>query len=221
VALTEHASIAAFARFALDIMSLGAPAELVGLAHRAMGDEIVHAREAFSLASAYAGSPVGPGKLDLGAATSSRSPLDIVRTTIVEGCIGETVAAVEAAEALAHATDPAVREALARVTVDETRHAELAWRFVQWVLMHGEATLRVAAATALVEIVAAEAATARVEGGALKSKRMLLAHGMVGNETRSEIRRRVVTEVVHPCARALVADGRSPRTSHPPPSVRL
>ncbi len=58
----------------------------------------------------------------------------LVVTAIAEGCIGETVAAVEAAEQLAHASDPRVRAVLGRISEDETRHAELAWRFVAWAL---------------------------------------------------------------------------------------
>jgi hypothetical protein len=119
IALMEHASIAAFARFALELLSLGAPPELVTRTHRAMADETAHARDAFGLAAAYLGRPVGPGKLDTRSALEGRSPVEIVRTAILEGCIGETVAAVEAAEALAHATDPVVRRVLARVTQDE------------------------------------------------------------------------------------------------------
>ncbi|HEX7670995.1 MAG TPA: hypothetical protein VF395_15475, partial [Polyangiaceae bacterium] len=158
MALMEHASIAAFARFTLEALSVGAPPDLVNLSQAAMADETEHARDAFALASAYAGAPVGPGVLTTGHALGVRSSLDILETTILEGCIGETVAAVEAAEALAHATDPAVQKALARVTVDETRHAELAWRFVRWALATGDATLRTAAARRLVEIATAEAA---------------------------------------------------------------
>jgi hypothetical protein len=207
IALMEHASIAAFARFALEILSLGAPPELLVATHAAMADETVHARDAFALASAYAGKPLGPGNLDIGAALGARTPLDIVRTAILEGCIGETVAAVEAAEALAHATDPAVREALARVTVDETRHAELAWRFVQWVLEHGDPALRTETATVLVGIVGSEAAAcpAITEERALPSTATLRAHGFVSEATRNDIRRRVLGEVVLPCARALVS----------------
>jgi hypothetical protein len=205
VALAEHASIAAFARFTLELMSLGAPLDLVLRAQQATADETEHARDAFALAGAYAGHPVGPGVLDVGAALSSRSPLDIVRTTILEGCIGETVAAVEAAEALAHSTDPAVREALTRVSADETRHAELAWKFVAWTLTCGDAELRAGAASALVEIVRAQVAADLVDSAASPhAETALLAHGMLGSETRSEIRRRVVSEVVLPCARALV-----------------
>ena len=204
VALMEHASIAAFARFALEILSLGAPPELVVGTYEAMADETVHARDAFALASAYLGKPVGPGQLDVSASLFARTPLDVVRTAILEGCIGETVAAVEAQEALAHATDPAVRNALARVTRDEARHAELAWRFVKWVMENGDATLRAEAASVLVGIVEAEAAPyGSLDRAREKPNTTLLAHGHLGDETRSEIRRRVIAEIVLPCARAL------------------
>jgi hypothetical protein len=202
----EHASIAAFARFALEIMSLGGPPELLVATHEAMADETVHARDAFALASAYAGKPIGPGKLDVDAALASRSPLAIVRTTILEGCIGETVAAIEAAEALAHATDPAVRKTLARVTVDESRHSELAWRFAQWVLDNADATLRAETATELVGIVETELARdARVGTQALPQDTQLLAHGFVSDAARREIRRGVLSEIILPCAQALAS----------------
>lgn len=57
IALMEHASIAAFSRFVLELLSLGAPADLVRDAGRAMSDEIAHAEACFALASAYAGDP--------------------------------------------------------------------------------------------------------------------------------------------------------------------
>src|SRR5260221_3062311 len=132
VGLMEHASIAANARFALELLSLGAPPDLVRGAQEAMADETQHARDAFALASAYAGRPVGPGALDVSRALSSSEPVEVVRTAILEGCIGETVVAVEAAEALATAEDEAGRSALQRVVADETRHAELVSRFGQW-----------------------------------------------------------------------------------------
>ena len=62
---------------------------------------------------------------------------EILINVIREGCIGETVAAVEAAEALEHAVDPMVRDALARIAKDELRHADLAWQFVRWALDRG------------------------------------------------------------------------------------
>ncbi len=205
IGLMEHASIAAFARLALELLSLGAPPSLVEQASRAMADETRHARDAFALASAYLGRHVGPGALDVAESLAGRSPLEIVRTTVLEGCIGETIAAVEAAEALAHATDPAAREALARVTEDETRHAELAWRLVQWVLEEGPADLATSAARELVTLVDAAAESRGATGSRADVAPVLRAHGFVSEAVRSEIGRRVLAEVIAPCARALVA----------------
>jgi hypothetical protein len=204
VALMEHASIAAFARFALELLALGAPPELLVDTHSAMADETVHARDAFALASAYAGRPIGPGALDVDRALTERERADVVRTAILEGCIGETVAAVEAAEALSHATDPAVRAALERVVRDETRHAELAWRFVKWVLDTNPQGLRDAAFEALSNIVTLEIAdSARGAETRRAPRATLLAHGAIDAATRFELRRRVLRDVVEPCARAL------------------
>src|SRR5262249_8003152 len=49
----EHASIAAFARFTLQLLAVGAPPDLVMAAQRAMADETNHAQLAFALAAAY------------------------------------------------------------------------------------------------------------------------------------------------------------------------
>jgi hypothetical protein len=53
---------------------------------------------------------------------------------IGEGCFGETSAALQALEAAATASDPVIRDAYARIAVDEERHAELAFHFVRWAL---------------------------------------------------------------------------------------
>lgn len=219
IALMEHASIAAFARFALDLLSLGAPPELLAATQDAMRDETLHARDAFALASAYADAPVGPGALAVDGSLGARSPLEVIRTTILEGCIGETVAAVEAAEALAHATDPAVREVLTQVAHDEARHAELAWRFVKWALLEGPQSLRGAAAVELKRLVRAEMAastnSSRVGAwGHDRESSTLGAHGILEGSLRAEIHRRVLVEVIEPCACALEV-----AASHAGPSV--
>ena len=146
VGLMEHASIAAFARFTLQLMSLGAPADLIERSNAATRDETAHAKLAFGIASAYAGRDVGPGPLDVRGALDESTLESILVNVIREGCIGETVAAVEAAEALEHAVDPAVRRALAQITDDELRHADLAWQFVRWALESGGDGLRAIAA---------------------------------------------------------------------------
>jgi hypothetical protein len=205
VALMEHASIAAFARFALELLSLGAPPELLVETHAAMTDETVHARAAFALATAYAGHPVGPGRLAVERSLNDRTPLDVVRTAILEGCIGETVAALEAAEALAGATDPAVRAALSRVVRDETRHAELAFRFVQWALESGPEGLRTATLTELVTLVDDELCLAEAtECDREEPSTVLSEHGLLGRATRTQIRQHALSEVVRPCVAAMV-----------------
>lgn len=167
----EHASVASFAVFALDLLALGAPAELVARAHRAALDEIDHATRCFALASGYAGEPLGPGALLTGVSTPRPSlcPVDAAATrlraspgepgelrprcrdarlaeavdaAIREGCVAETRAAL-LAEAQQHASDDAAsRAALAKIAIDEADHAALAFDFVAWALEQGGASTR-------------------------------------------------------------------------------
>ena len=131
----EHASIAAFARFSLQLLSLGAPPELVEACTRALGDETAHTKLCFRIASVYAGRALGPGPLDVAGSLALSSLADIVDLVIAEGCFGETSAALEALEAATSASDPVIRAAYSRIAVDEQRHAELAFQFVRWALV--------------------------------------------------------------------------------------
>jgi len=85
-ALAEHASIASFARAAIELLEDAA---------RAMRDEIRHAERCFELASRYAGRAVSPGPLG---AAAPRTPelAQLAVDTFVEGCVGETVSALAA-----------------------------------------------------------------------------------------------------------------------------
>lgn len=193
----EHASIAAFARFTLQLLSLGAPAELVREAQAAMADETAHTRLCFELAGAYAGRPMGPGPLEITSSLDGGSPREILVTAIHEGCVGETVAALEAQEMARRCADPAVRRVLEIIAEDEKRHAELAWRFVKWAIA-GDASLASVAASAF-EAAALPTATPAEQGEA-----DLSAHGIAGASLRHEIVRHALAEVVAPCARALL-----------------
>jgi len=133
----EHASIAAFARFSLQLLSLGAPPELVEACTQALADETAHTLLCFDLASAYAGQAIGPGPLDVNGSLLASSLVDIVDLVIVEGCFGETSAALEALEAAEPAADPVIFAAYSQIARDEQRHAELAFRFVRWALQRG------------------------------------------------------------------------------------
>jgi hypothetical protein len=77
----------------------------------------------------------------------------IVRLTVREGCIGETIAAIEAAEARATTQEPHIRAVLGCIQSDELRHAALAWRFVQWALAEDAANPNRAATRPLRDVV--------------------------------------------------------------------
>jgi hypothetical protein len=199
--LMEHASVAAFARFALQLASLGAPPELLLRTAEAMQDEVRHAQDCFALARRFSGLDVGPGPLAIDGALEAFDLASVVLGTISEGCIGETIAALEAAEVLEHCDDPATREVLARIARDEARHAELAWRFVAWALASGTPSLHAAVREAFESARAgARASRAPID----PSEHELLRHGLMGPGLRSALRRRVLDEVIEPGARALL-----------------
>jgi hypothetical protein len=211
--LMEHASIAAFARFSLQLLSLGAPAELVSESAQAMADEIAHARDCFALSRRHGGRDVGPAPLPLTGALEELELSQIVLGTIAEGCIGETIAALEAAEAHAHCQDEPTRAVLARISADETAHAQLAWRFVAWALEQGPASLR-ETVRAEFERQLSSAATSPSSTIALDaSEHQLLQQGLVGPELRSALRGRVLHDVVGPCVRALLASPEPTRST--------
>jgi hypothetical protein len=201
--LMEHASIAAFARFTLQLLSLGAPAELVERAQRALADETRHARICFAFACAHAGVAVGPGALDVSQALSEGNFEHIVCTAIHEGCVGETLAAAEAREAAANASDPRVAAELHAIAEDEAEHAVLAWRFVAWAIGVADAQARAAIRREL-DRVASSAAPGVSDDAPLE----LARHGFVVGARRQELRAQVIAEVVAPCARLLAGRAR-------------
>jgi hypothetical protein len=132
-ARAEHASIASFARSILELMAVGAPLDLLEASQQALADEIRHARACLDLAEQHAGTSLAFGPLPALAPRSGglrRVALD----TFDEGCVSETISAIEAARAVDEATDPAVRAVLARIAEDEAAHAALAWRTLAWAL---------------------------------------------------------------------------------------
>jgi hypothetical protein len=210
----EHASIAAFARFTLHLLALGAPPELVRDAQEAMGDETEHARLAFGLASAFAGRAMGPGPLAIEGALDGFDLRDFIATLIREGCIGETVAAIEAREALEDVTDPAVRAVLETIARDELRHAALAWRALGWVVSSGRANR---------ELVRSEVVRALREvsprARPTHDDETLRPFGIVSEARREELRLTALSSLIGRFATAVVSTARS-RTDRTP-SVRV
>jgi hypothetical protein len=200
VGLAEHASVASFARFTLDLMSMGAPASLLRSCQRAAADEVEHARLAFARASAYAGDPVGPGRFDPGA-MSSRNELQIVVSAVIEGCVEETLSAALAAVAASQTTDATVTAVLRKIARDEERHAALAWSFVRWVA-DARPDLHDAIEGAFIAAIAAADEGSRA---AAHDRPGLSAHGRLDGDVRRATIRATLRGVVDPARRAVVS----------------
>lgn len=207
--LMEHAAVAAFARFALQLMGLGAPKDLVLRAITAQADELRHAELCFSVAT-HCGGGLEPGQLELDRALAALSPRDVLVTTLLEGCIGETVAAALAEEAALLCTDPALKAMHRQIALDEARHARLAWHSVQWLLraypeLKPEAAKQFSRALAVpfhAENQPKSAATASLE-----------AYGVLSRERSAALHAAVLREVVAPAARAMLGAVSERRTT--------
>jgi hypothetical protein len=194
--LFEHASVASFSRFAMQLLALGAPADLVRDTHAAAVDEVRHAELCLGLASAYFGESVEPAALPVPGPLAIVPDLAAIAAEVVlEGCIGETVATVQALDALAAATDPAVREVLEATVADETRHAELAWRFVAWAIAQGGAAVKEAVLQAFSGFRPPEA---RVETFAGVDLALYAEHGRQRAVEGRRIAETVMAEIIQP-----------------------
>ncbi|HEU4581603.1 MAG TPA: ferritin-like domain-containing protein [Polyangiaceae bacterium] len=206
IGLTEHASIAAFARFTLQLLGMGAPVELIEASGAAQADETRHTRVAFELASHYAAVPLGPASLSLSGSLLDADWAQILVTTIEEGCIGETCAAFEAAYAAELCADPVIARVLRSIADDEGRHAALAWRTVRWMLAE-RPSLEAFARAAFAEVARREAMSNEPLGAeplASRASSAAESHGALEASTVAACRRRSLLEVVMPCARALL-----------------
>ncbi len=132
-AAMEHASIAAFARFTLQLLELGASAELIDAAQVAGSDEARHAKLCYAVASQLGGA-VGPDRLDLRGLDLDVDPARVAMESILEGCIGETIAAAKMRYLAARAENPEIAAMLETIAEDEASHAALAWQALDWML---------------------------------------------------------------------------------------
>jgi hypothetical protein len=192
----EHASIASFNRFSLQLLAVGAPPELLEASQRAGLDEIEHARMAFALASRYGSDALGPNALDLGGdALGALDLASVAASTVEEGCVGETLAALEAEAARDGAKSPVLRAAWSVIAEDEARHAELAWSFVRWALDQGRPGVRQAVEGAF------ERAFRRLSDGPILESPLdaeLEAHARLSARARHALALRALDSVLRP-----------------------
>lgn len=140
---TEHASVAAFARLSLDLISLGAPPALIAASNQDALDEIRHTELCFSLARSLDGKSESPGAFPAASKVrtlSSNRALALATLAVdslVDGALHEGVSARVIAKLARRCTDESIRAVLKEIAADEGRHAAHGWDVVEWCLAEG------------------------------------------------------------------------------------
>lgn len=127
----EAASVTAFARVYRTLLELGADLPLRERVRDAIADEIKHTQVMVALAHRHGVRPSAPVIEQVDASLVERAI-----ENVVEGCVGETVAALHAALIATHAEDASVRAAFAQIAIDETRHALLSYDLAAVYMQH-------------------------------------------------------------------------------------
>jgi hypothetical protein len=207
--LYEHASVASFARFALELLALGAPPRLLRDLQAAIADELRHARACFELAQRFGGVALSPGPLPLPSNAFARigDPIATALGVFEEACVNESVAACAAACAAARSQDPEVRRVLEGIAIDERSHAVAGWAALRWLLdIHGEQVRQ-----------PLRARLARVRTAPLPrpdaSDDALVSLGRLSARDQAALRNTVLEQLVVPLARSMLFPTRSPERS--------
>lgn len=141
-AVAEHASIASFAAFTVALMSNQAPPDLIRDSLQAAMDELGHATVSFEMAALLSGQPLEPGALPASQHSFDNDLAALARATVLEGCVGETLSALEMAAEVDeeeastdHQDDLTVllMDRTRTIALEEGRHSSLAWRTIHWV----------------------------------------------------------------------------------------
>jgi hypothetical protein len=189
----EHASVAAFARLALELMALGAPNDLLRGVHQAAMDEVGHADMCWALAKHNGASEVCAGEFPIRDLKLSSSLAALAASAVREGCLAETLGAQAMTAIAALAPDPAVRATITTIGHEEVTHAVLSFRIVAWALKVGGAGVRTAVRSALAE-----------PWPELDTEELALRAG-VSPALVAEVAARAVTDVLAPAAARLLA----------------
>jgi hypothetical protein len=199
LAMMEHASVASFSRFSLELMSIGAPTDLLALVHQAALDEVRHTQISLDMANHFSATTFAPGALPLSdkADFSFGNAEKIAAAAALEGCIEETIAASIALYQAENMADSYHRNLLRSVALDEASHAALAWRAVQWITNSSPETRKVVS-----EVFSARAERyASVPQGA--SEPTLQHLGLLDKGTMEKLQYNAWHEIVVPAAVSL------------------
>jgi len=150
-AFSEHASIATFAKFSVELMSLGAPLWFLERSNVAALQEIEHAQISFDVLNMYLmHNYADNGCIVYNSFPSHTMNIDgdynrIALDTAIGGCFGETLSAMTYQHQLnvdlkGESDDSTVGQKLNGIANDEVEHAALAWTTVKWIIDEFEDT---------------------------------------------------------------------------------
>lgn len=155
----------------------------------------------FKTASLCAGQLLGPGPLPISAQSITQS-LTLQASAVaaaLDGCLNETIAALEAGAAADGTIHEALKLVLEETARDEQNHAELAWEYVAWAIATGgrpvREAIKAAAERAMDEL---EAEPAPAAGTTPKG------WGVLDPSERHQLRVRSSREVLRPAFARLV-----------------
>jgi len=147
----EHASVAAFARLSLELMSFGAPNSLLRDVHQAAVDEVGHADKCWALAQRYGVSHVRAAEFPIRDVKLASSLAALAASAVLEGCLAETLGAEVMTSIATRVSDPEIRDTMVSIAREEVNHAVLSFRIVAWALRAGGAEVRAAVQAALAQ----------------------------------------------------------------------
>lgn len=202
----EHASVAAFARATLELLAVGAPPELIIASQQASLDEIHHARGCFAIAALYTDEPAEPGPLPAPAPRDG-GLVALACNTFLEGCLGETVAALAALRAGRHCQLAPVRELLTTIADDESRHAELAWATLAFAVHHGGPAVAEALRALAADVAARLAEPGQPDTSLPIPAALLAAHGRLDPAALAAARSDAWHDIVVPTLELVLAAG--------------
>lgn len=201
----EHASVASFARFTLQLMAIGATPQLLTNSQNAAIDEIRHAKISYGFANKFLKTHFEPGPINIDDSLPKLDLKGIVHSIIEEGCIEETIAAAEARFGAYVAKDPATKLVMTEISDDETRHAQLAWDTIRWIIKKFPELHSFVLEIFEVELESRFAHVSKIFEGSITELCMpnnintiLHDHGILANEDRAAIRRAVIKTIIQP-----------------------
>jgi hypothetical protein len=136
-ATAEHASVASFAQFSLNLMANAAPSPLLASSLRAAQDEVLHADACLAMARAVSSKSASFEAFPASAIDGMRAQSlgDLTMSTLREGGIAELVSTLDAVVSVGKALSrgqESVAGVWRAIATDESRHALLAWRTIAW-----------------------------------------------------------------------------------------